>query len=725
MRRPLIMLICILLNIFLSHAADTDIISAQQMVNRLLPTYAKSFIFKKISSDKDIFSLENKGKQIQISGNNANSMAVGLNFYLKNYCLTTVSWFRMDPIQLPKTLPLIKRPIRITAKVPLRFFLNYCTFGYSMPWWTWKDWERLIDWMALNGINTPLAITGQEAIWYNVWKKFGLTDTEIRAYFTGPAHLPWHRMSNIDGWQGPLPISWLDNQRELQQKIVQRERELNMHPVLPAFAGHIPSGLKRLYPHLLTTNVSQWCDFSDQYQCTFLNPMDSLYSIIQKDYLNEQTKIYGTDHIYGIDCFNEVQPPSWNEDSLALISSHIYKSLKAADKDAIWLQMGWLFYNDASHWTTARIKSYLQGVPKSKLLLLDYFCENTEIWKRTESFFGQPFIWCYLGNFGGNTMICSPLKKIDKLLTNTFKKSKQNFQGIGATLEGLDVNQFAYEFVFDKAWNIPFNCKSWINNLADRRLGKYNIISRQAWQLMSQKVLTASSFSPQGTLIESFPTLQNSKYELQNTYMNSLQQQSLLKAWQMLLSIKRYYRYTYEFDVINIGRQVLGNYFHQLRDSFTIAYRTNDSAKLKIFGYKMKSILADVDALVACYPTFSLKQWIDDARAMGINANEKNYYEKNARTLITVWGDKDVLTDYARRGWAGLISNYYAPRWNMFIDEVIKCNSQFTKFNEKDFSIGCHKWGRKFIEPSTIIIYPKEQNGVILAKKLFIKYFKH
>ena len=38
--------------------------------------------------------------------------------------------------------------------------LNYCTFGYTMPWWTWQDWERFIDWMALNGITTPLAATG-------------------------------------------------------------------------------------------------------------------------------------------------------------------------------------------------------------------------------------------------------------------------------------------------------------------------------------------------------------------------------------------------------------------------------------------------------------------------------------------------------------------------------------------------------------------------------------
>ena len=48
----------------------------------------------------------------------------------------------------------------------------------------------------------PLAITGQESVWYRVWTKLGLTDEEIRNYFTDYAHLPWHRMSNLDYWQG-------------------------------------------------------------------------------------------------------------------------------------------------------------------------------------------------------------------------------------------------------------------------------------------------------------------------------------------------------------------------------------------------------------------------------------------------------------------------------------------------------------------------------------------
>ena len=136
-----------------------------------------------------------------------------------------MSWFVDDHLDMPATLPAVDKKVTVDARCKDRFFLNYCTFGYTMPWWQWEDWEHFIDWMALNGINLPLAITGQESIWLKVWTKLGLSESEVRNYFTGPAHLPWHRMLNIDYWQGNLPMSWLDGQEELQKKIVARQRE--------------------------------------------------------------------------------------------------------------------------------------------------------------------------------------------------------------------------------------------------------------------------------------------------------------------------------------------------------------------------------------------------------------------------------------------------------------------------------------------------------------------
>lgn len=565
-------------------AEDTNITTMHKMTQRLFPQQASSFDFRLLNdTSADTFTIKSEGNKIIISGNNANSMAVGLNHYLKNYCLTTISWYKDDPIELPKTLPSISTEVTVKANVPTRFFLNYCTFGYSMTWWKWSDWEHFIDWMALNGINMPLAITGQEAIWYKVWSKLGLTDEEIRGYFTGPAHLPWHRMCNLDGWQSPLPKEWLSSQAALQEQIVAREREFNMRPVLPAFAGHVPAALKRVYPNIKTTRVSEWGGFADQYRCTFLNPMDSLYAIIQKEYLTEQTRLYGTNHIYGIDPFNEIDPPSWDADSLGMMAKHIYESVAAVDPEAVWLQMTWLFYADIKHWTTPRIKSYLRSVPQDRLILLDYFCEYTEIWKQTDSYFGQPYLWCYLGNFGGNSFLSGPVNLVSERLADALKNGGSNLKGVGSTLEGIDLNQFMYEFVLDKAWNGGQTDKEWFFKLADRRIGKISPEARKAWEILANKVYVQPAQVGQGTLTNARPCLKgNGHWTTKPTI--EYQPKDLVEAWRLLLSVKDCQRDSYEFDLVNIGRQVLGNYFNVVRDEFTLAYEAGDIPMMKNRG---------------------------------------------------------------------------------------------------------------------------------------------
>ena len=705
-------------------AEDTNITTMRKMTQRLFPQQASFFDFRLLNdTSTDTFTIKSEGNKIIISGNNANSMAVGLNHYLKNYCLTTISWYKDDPIELPKTLPNIPAEVTIKANVPTRFFLNYCTFGYSMTWWKWSDWEHFIDWMALNGINMPLAITGQEAIWYKVWSKLGLTDEEIRGYFTGPAHLPWHRMCNLDGWQSPLPKEWLSSQAELQEQIVAREREFNMQPVLPAFAGHVPAALKRVYPNIKTSRVSEWGGFADQYRCTFLNPMDSLYAIIQKEYLTEQTRLYGTNHIYGIDPFNEIDPPSWDADSLGMMAKHIYESVAAVDPKAIWLQMTWLFYADIKHWTTARIKSYLRSVPQDKLILLDYFCEYTEIWKQTDSYFGQPYLWCYLGNFGGNSFLSGPVKLVSERLADALKNGGSNLKGVGSTLEGIDLNQFMYEFVLDKAWNSGQTDKEWFLKLADRRTGKVSPEARKAWEILAEKVYIQPAQVGQGTLTNARPCLKgNGHWTTKPTI--EYQPKDLVEAWRLLLSVKDCQRDSYEFDLVNIGRQVLGNYFNVVRDEFTLAYEAGDIMMMKNRGDKMREILTDLDKLVSCHPTFSLNKWITDARDMGHDAASKNYYEMNARSLITIWGDSYHLTDYANRSWAGLTNQYYSVRWDRFINEVIKAVEKKKAFDEEVFFNESRMYENEWVNPSNRINYNEGGDGIKLARQIYKKYAK-
>ncbi len=656
-----------------------DVEVAKSMLKRLIPAYADSFLFKKVDGNgKDFFRIESTADaRIMISGNNANSMATGLNYYLKYYCLTTVSWYADQPVEMPAKLPQVLSPIEITAKVKRRFFLNYCTFGYSMAFWDWDDWQRFIDWMALNGINMPLAITGQEAVWYKVWKDVGLRDQDILSYFTGPVYLPWHRMANIDSWNGPLPMEWLENQTKLQQQILLRERELNMKPVLPAFNGHVPAALKRIYPAADIQTLGKWAGFTKEYHCSFLNPEEPLFALLQKKFLKEQRKLFGTEHIYGIDPFNEGEPPSWEPNYLNKVSSDLYHTLKEADSEAEWLQMTWMFYFDRKKWTAPRIEAFLKGVPENKLSLLDYHCENVELWKQTNFFHGQPYIWCYLGNFGGNTGITGNVKESGRRLDIALKEGGGNLEGIGSTLEGLDVIQFPYEYILEKAWTIDRGDDAWVNALADRHAGKAIQPVRDAWKILFNDIYVQVPKTV-GILPNYRPVMGVNSRRAKIDYSN----RQLLKAWKMLLEVSELNRNALRLDVISVGRQLLGNYFLAVKNEFDRVYTTGDLLALRMRAAEMREILYDIDVLTSYHEYTSLDKWIDDARAYSCDPVIQDYYEKNARNLITTWGG--TLNDYASRTWSGLVAGYYAVRWDMYIDAVLQAVENNQEFNQKE-----------------------------------------
>ncbi|MCF7567978.1 alpha-N-acetylglucosaminidase [Sabulilitoribacter arenilitoris] len=657
----------------------------QELLYRIAPKHSDKFSFETIeNSEKDLFEIQSTKNKIVIRGNNHNSLAVGLNYYLKNYCNTYVSWYANDKIELPSELPSIPQKTTKSARVENRFFLNYCTFGYTMPWWQWEDWERFIDWMALNGVTMPLAITGQEAIWYEVWKEYGLTNEQIRSYFTGPAHLPWHRMSNLDKWGGPLPQSWLIHQKELQKQIVERERELGMTPVLPAFAGHVPEALKTVFPNAKINQLSSWGGFNDEYRSFFLDPLDPVFKEIQHKFLTKQTELYGTDHIYGADPFNEVHPPSWKPSYLATVSNTIYTSMKEVDSSATWLQMSWIFYFEREHWTNERIEAMVKAVSQDKMMLLDYYCENKEVWQMTDSFFGQPFIWCYLGNFGGNTMMAGNINTVEDRIENALENNS-NMWGIGSTLEAFDVNPLMYEYVFEKVWaDGATDTKSWVHNWANTRCGAVNKDNQKAWEILHESIYKDPARLGQATLTNARPTLTGSGNWTTDPAIN-YNNADLFEAWELMLESSSNSP-SYKYDIANIGRQVLGNHFAILRDDFAESYQAKDLKGLKKNGEKMLKLFDDLDNLLATQSSFLLGKWLEDAKSLGVNIEEQKYYEHNARNIITTWGTAaQSLNDYASRSWAGLTKGYYKKRWEMFVNDIILAVENNKAFDEKEF----------------------------------------
>ncbi|MBO7587236.1 MAG: alpha-N-acetylglucosaminidase [Bacteroidales bacterium] len=690
--------------------------SAQRPINglahRILGDKDTYFIFVCQPDTVDFFQIEAAyDHHMLITGNNDNSLAMGLNYYLKHVAGVHVSWLLCEPVELPVEFPTPRGTIRKEALVKDRFFLNYCTYGYTMPWWKWPQWERFIDWMALNGINMPLAITGQEAVWYEVWKEFGMTDEEIRSYFSGPAHLPWHRMANLDGFGGPLPMSWIVGQKELQQQIVAREREFNMTPVLPAFAGHVPKRFAEMHPEADIQQLSAWCGFEPTH---FLNSSDPLFAKIQQSFMEKEIALFGTDHIYGVDPFNEMDPPSWEPDYLANVARNIYTSLQQSDPAARWLQMTWVFYYKRKSWTPERLRAYLTAVPQDKLVLLDYFCEKTEVWRTTEGFYGQPFIWCYLGNFGGNTMLVGNINELEKKLDAALKEAGPNMTGIGSTLESFDVSPQIYEYLFDRAWESQPDVHNWIKDWNFTRMG--TTIHEDKWLLLNDSVYKDWSFYGLGTQLVARPSLEgHGTYYTKPYYSYSNDTlKKICKAFVTSFSSKDNVDYfgppwtwkdTYQYDLVNLFSQWMGNHFMDIRNDFTIAYKNRDIRKMERQVEMANQLFADVDTLLNTHPAFMLGPWIEAARDWGTSDEEKDYYERQARTLLTVWGGP-VLNDYANRMWGGLVGDYYAKRWNLFFEAVIQAVKEGKEFDEKAFGEELSKFEHKWTESHTK--YPVE-----------------
>ena len=480
-------------------------------------------------------------------------------------------------------------------------------------------------------------------------------------------------------------------------------------------------------PDAKITKLGAWAGYSDQYACSFLDPMDPLFTKIQKMFLEEQNSIYGTDHIYGIDLFNELEAPSYEPSYLRRVSRQVYQSLEKADKKAVWLQMTWLFWNEKKDWTNERIKAYITAFPSKKSLLLDYYCERHEVWQQTDKYFGVPYIWCYLGNFGGNTVLVGNLYDINKRLENTFANGGKNFEGLGSTLEGFDCNPFVYNYVFEKAWDMDIHkdVPRWTEELAVRRIGKDNAKGKAAWKLLIDSIYADPSRPGQCAMLSIRPTFGKFKTYYANPrfrYSNK----TLLTILGLMLEADGKGA-SYSFDVVNVTRQLLGNYFWAVFKDYEKAYQKGDFKTMKAKEQLMLGILSDMDRVLSTQSAFLMGKWISDARKLGANEKEKLYFEQNARNLLTTWGEKaSLLNDYASRSWSGLISTFYAERWKMFfaaVDRAVLAGQNFDDAKYEDYKKDVTEYEERWWK-DCIGTFPEQPvgNSVIISKELYDKY---
>ncbi|OBZ68450.1 Alpha-N-acetylglucosaminidase [Grifola frondosa] len=695
------------------------------LAQRRLPQHADHFTFTLTGGNSELDSFvisDTKGKpgRITVECTTVSACARGLYTYLTQYGGVDIWWTGSRLDNLPVRLPSVGTAMTGNTIVPYRYHFNTVTFDYTAAFWSFEDWSLELDWLALRGVNLPLAWVGYEYILIETFREAGLTDADIASFLSGPAFQAWNRFGNIQGsWGGELPMAWVNDQFALQKQILKRMSELGMTPVLPSFTGFVPRAMSLLYPNASIVNGSQWSGFpSSLTNVSFLEPFDPLFTTLQKSFISKQQAAYGADlsHIYTLDQYNENDPFSGDLSYLANITAGTFASMRAADPEATWLMQGWLFFSSSAFWTNERIEAYLGGVPgNDSMIILDLFSEAAPQWNRTSSYFGKQWVWCQLHDFGGNMGLEGNLDELTAGPLAALNYPGSTMKGMGLTMEGQEGNEIVYDILLDQAWSpMPLDITAYVESWVSRRYPVQRLppVAHEAWQILSTTVYNNHDPNTQATIKSIFElapaltglTNRTGHHPTAVPYDTST---TVLAALKLLVQAKNEDPALagipeFAYDVVDVARQLLSNRFIDYYDALLVAYNASDATAQSITaaGQPLLAMLSDLDALLYTNEHFLLSTWIADARSWAHGSSSyAAYLEFNARNQITLWGPDGEINDYASKAWAGLIGSYYKSRWETFINYLAGTKVNGTVYNATAVSqtmlaIG-EQWGNR------------------------------
>ena len=670
MKRHLLTLLSIISCISIS-AAEINPQAVTELLHRIGGAGAAdrfvTIVDESLSKDgKDIFIITAQGHRPCIKGNSVLAVTTGLNWYLNHYAHINLAWNRPKADLGSAKLPLPTTEETRTCTADYRYYLNYCTFSYSMSVWTWERWQQEIDWMALHGINMPLQIVGLDVVWMKLLTQYyGYSSDEANKFIAGPCFQAWWGMNNLEGWGGPNPTWWYTRQEMLAKRIGNRMRELGMQPVLPGFSGMVPSDFTEKTGHV-ANGQGLWCQFMRPY---ILDPNSETFTTMATNYYKVLKQVMGTSVYYSMDPFHEGANTSGIDvpAAYAAIANAMYAAND--DIDEKWVIQFW-------QWTAPQYH-VLDQVAHGKLIILDLF---SDAYTHFHSYKGHDAVYCMLPNFGGRTGF---MGRFDKNIEGYFvnKAAYPNIKGIGATPEAIESVPVVYDLLFELPWHTTQpDGKAWMKEYTTSRYGKESHLAQEAWDKLRRSALNCSSTlqGPHEAVVCARPGLSVDRVSSWGGTQIFYDTQEVVDAAHLLLQANLRGE-NYSYDLTDITRQALTDYAAQLLQEIKEAHEAGDSESFAQRRDKFLELILDLDRLLSTNSNFMVGTWTQLARGIadevkGTNEQDKEWLElNNARTLITTWGaepqaNNGGLRDYSYRQWAGMLKDYYYPRWKYYFD---------------------------------------------------------
>ncbi|MDO4216196.1 MAG: alpha-N-acetylglucosaminidase, partial [Bacteroidales bacterium] len=621
------------------------------LLERIDPGASKKFVIELKRGSQDFFELDQKGKKVVVRGNNFVNIASGINWYLKYYAGVQLTWNQMHA-KLPAVLPAVPNRERHETNLSLRYDFNYCTFSYSMPFWGWERWQEEIDWMALHGINMPLAAVGYECVWKNVMEKLGYSRKDIDDFIAGPAFLAWWEMNNLEGWGGPNPDSWYEQQEALQKKIVQRMKELDIHPVLPGYSGMVPSKFMEQSKvevgnedngESSISTVQLWNGFT---RPGILMPTDPRFQEFADLFYEESVRLFGKADYYSMDPFHEAKNLPEDLDLKACFRA-IYTAMKKANPKATWVCQGW---------SENPRQEMLDEMKPGEVIFLDLFSEcrpmwgAPSIWQKEKGYEGHDWLFCLLENFGANIGLHG---RMDQLIDNFYMTKNhplaKQLKGMGLTMEGSETNPIMYELMCELPWrDQKFTKEEWVKNYVRARYGlnvhpnpEAEAVVLQAWDILAQGIYncppTNNQQGPHESIFCSRPSLDCFQASSWSKMQNYYDPTTTAEAAKLLSSVAHLFKgnNNFEYDLVDVIRQSLADKARIVYNQTVADFKSFDKKRFAIDSQEFLKLLLLQDKLLNTRSEFKVGRWIEMARQKGLTLEEKDHYEWNARVQIT------------------------------------------------------------------------------------------
>jgi alpha-N-acetylglucosaminidase len=427
--------------------------------------------------------------------------------------------------------------------------------------------------------------------------------------------------------------------------------------------------------------------------------------------------------LYAIDQFIEMEPANGDTLYLKNMSQTIIGSLLEGDPEGKMVMQTWpMSWFQKDFWTRERTKAYFDGIPDDRMIALELMGEswNQTAWYKHDGWYNKPWVWSVISSFGDKVSMFGGLTQISenfgKVLDNPMKG---NLAGMGLMNEGLDYNPVVYDFVTDMMWEKELiDLELWKKNYPKRRYGKVNDEISSAWDSIFDHYYTKYTFFEPNPILTDRKKPNLIENDIWPSEASVFAAKTLIAVSDELENID-----TYQFDIVNLFRQVFSQYAGHLLHKITLSYHGKNIEEFDKTVKEFIELSKDIEKLLATREEFLLGKWIEDSKKHATNDYEKELYEFNAKKIITTWGDSQRLYGYAIKDWAGMYSSYYLPRWEQFFIVLRNEITGGEKLDYERFVKNIIEWEYNWatLTEENNISSP-QGNSILITKELWNKY---